>query len=869
MGGGVLLILLATLPFLFSGGEPAPLVPNPSTPPHSLPSSFVAAEGLPPGFEWLLKNNDLGDWAGDNKVTPNVTVNNGALTFQGAAFTYLTMPRNLRDFFWSFEYKSKGESNSEFIVRIPHQKHKNNGVMVLLKGSAPKHGPSGGISRWHWASTDMVKPNDEWNKVELTVQDERLVVVINGVKVNEANFREPPKDVTVAPEGNIAMAFPAGTHFQIRNMMLKELPPATQSTSTPPAGYVSLLNDGKLPDWETLSSKPIELEVKHGELTSSVSTFSRFQTKKIFRNYTFSVEYKIPDDATVGIELRMAKVWKVDPALSIGLKGMKPRFANYSGSLFKIKKADTNTVTSNDQWNKMVVTLQGDHLVVVNNNVTIHDINIKDYPELHMIQEESPLGLTFHENEKVQLRNFFIKELPDNLSGSGPPPGYVSLIKDEKFTGWKQLSGNLNNLEYKEGALISTGAEYKAFRTEQSYRDYTFTLEYMLPDDGLVGIILRPGKNSLNLGLIGPAPKYKNYSGSLTAIKHVSVNTVTSSEQWNKMEVTLHDDHLVVVSNGVKVQDVNIQDFPNMQQLSQEGPLEFSLPPNSISRLRNFYIKELTPTPYSPPLSADGVPLAAFRFDAATAKQHQQTWADHLKLPMQVENSIGMKLSLIPAGKFRMGGIGQGDSEMPPHEVTLSKPYYMGVYEVKQGEYQKVMGHNPASFVPLTDAPEHPVETVSWTQAVEFCQKLSALPAEVEAGRTYRLPTEAEWEFACRAGTSTWFWSGDELLPEHAACKTSQLSGTTAKVGSYPANPFGLYDMHGNVAEWCGDWFDAKYYSVSPAVDPPGPAAGSQRIMRSGGKNWQVKYCRSINRWREVPESRSYDVGFRVVCQTK
>src|SRR5262249_28078986 len=137
-------------------------------------------------------------------------------------------------------------------------------------------------------------------------------------------------------------------------------------------------------------------------------------------------------------------------------------------------------------------------------------------------------------------------------------------------------------------------------------------------------------------------------------------------------------------------------------------------------------------------------------------------------------NSIGMKLARIPAGKFLMGSPpaeAERDPEEMPHEVTIGRPFYLGVHEGTQGQYQQVTGKNPAFFGPKQDrTPDHPVEQVRWADAVEFCKKLSALPAEKAAGRVYRLPTEAEWEYACRAGTTTPFHGGKALSSAQANC---------------------------------------------------------------------------------------------------
>ncbi len=265
-----------------------------------------------------------------------------------------------------------------------------------------------------------------------------------------------------------------------------------------------------------------------------------------------------------------------------------------------------------------------------------------------------------------------------------------------------------------------------------------------------------------------------------------------------------------------------------------------------------------------------------------------------------LENSIGMKLVPIKAGEFLMGSkneFGRWAHEHQ-HKVRLSGPFHIGAFEVTQGEYAKVMGSNPSHFsaagagkekVKEFDAGKLPVDSVSWEEAVEFCRKLSELPAEKEAGRVYRLPTEAQWEYACRAGTSTPFHYGEQLsskmanfdgntpyLKREAVIKgvdPATIVGPylkrTAPVGSYEPNEWGLYDMHGNVWEWCSDWFSPVYYRKSPEADPPGPEKGSRKVSRGGGWYYFAAGCRSASRYEREPGRKRNTEGFRVVCTLK
>jgi formylglycine-generating enzyme required for sulfatase activity len=248
-----------------------------------------------------------------------------------------------------------------------------------------------------------------------------------------------------------------------------------------------------------------------------------------------------------------------------------------------------------------------------------------------------------------------------------------------------------------------------------------------------------------------------------------------------------------------------------------------------------------------------------------------------------VGNSLNMKFAQVPKGKFLMGSpkteTHRGDDETP-HEVAITRDFFLGAHEVTQGQYEKLMGENPSFFTPGKakvrdkDTSASPVERVTWHQAVTFCKKLSELPAEQTKKRSYRLPTEAEWEYACRAGTTTALHFGNAVdsysanfngLSPYGAGRGGPFHRTTSKVGEYQPNSFGLYDMHGNVMEWCQDWYAADYYSKSPKEDPPGPAEGTEKVARGGSWSNSGKACRAAVRTKLAPDQSHYGLGFRVV----
>ena len=239
---------------------------------------------------------------------------------------------------------------------------------------------------------------------------------------------------------------------------------------------------------------------------------------------------------------------------------------------------------------------------------------------------------------------------------------------------------------------------------------------------------------------------------------------------------------------------------------------------------------------------------------------------------------VKLEMVFIPAGKFKMGHTKKElevlneelmkvfpkriqdlieeliASQGKQHEVILTKPYYIGRCEVTQEQWQAVMGNNPSI---KTKGPRLPVTGVTWFDCQEFAKKLNG-----KTNGGYRLPTEAEWEYACRAGTATPYSFGDNITRKDANYGDGE-EGTIKLGGSYKPNLFGLYDMHGNVWEWCADWFGA--YSEGAVTDPMGPGAGEYRVVRGGGFNETVSGCRSSFRFDlGAPTNRTSHLGFRL-----
>ncbi len=264
---------------------------------------------------------------------------------------------------------------------------------------------------------------------------------------------------------------------------------------------------------------------------------------------------------------------------------------------------------------------------------------------------------------------------------------------------------------------------------------------------------------------------------------------------------------------------------------------------------------------------ADGVRQVAELFGSLAPMQGESDGAAFASPSLEGRsfvNSLGMKFQLIPAGAFAMGSEDGGSGEKPVHEVEISKPLYMGVYEVTQAEYEAVTGQNPGNF----KGTNNPVENVSWNEAVSFCAKLEEkekAAGKLPAGHEYRLPTEAEWEYACRAGgKGKWCFGDDESQLTKYAWFTVNSESKTHPVGLKRANAWGLHDMHGNVWEWCKDWFGD--YSPGKAKDPCNNASGSIRVFRGGSWSNAAGDCQSADRGAyDGPSNQSDYRGFRVV----
>ena len=241
------------------------------------------------------------------------------------------------------------------------------------------------------------------------------------------------------------------------------------------------------------------------------------------------------------------------------------------------------------------------------------------------------------------------------------------------------------------------------------------------------------------------------------------------------------------------------------------------------------------------------------------------------EVTVDLPGAVTMDFVWIEPGTFLMGSPDSdpyaAPAQKPQHEVTITRGFYLGKYEITQGEWEAVMGTRPWSGQRyVRENPDHPAVYISWEEVQEFIQRLNTAAGE----ELYRLPTEAEWEYACRAGTTTrWSFGDDESqLGEYAWYRGNAWDAGlqyAQPIGTQRPNPWGLYDMHGNAWEWVQDWYSLDYYDSSPGVDPPGPASGSLRGLRGGSFHYIARRARSDFRAGYPPDFRYYTTGARVL----
>jgi formylglycine-generating enzyme required for sulfatase activity len=263
---------------------------------------------------------------------------------------------------------------------------------------------------------------------------------------------------------------------------------------------------------------------------------------------------------------------------------------------------------------------------------------------------------------------------------------------------------------------------------------------------------------------------------------------------------------------------------------------------------------------------ASAVLAALGALTLATAQESNPAGGNTKSLPKEYTADLGggvkMEMVLIPAGEFMMGSPDSDRSasndEKPQHRVRITQPFYIGKYPVTQEQWTAIMGNNPSLF----KGPKNPVEWVSWNDCLRFLRRLN----DKAGGGKWQFPTEAQWEYACRAGSTTIYCFGDDEAGLADYGWYDKISGGKSHpVGEKKPNAWGLYDMNGSIWQWVLDWYDPTYYAHSPTDDPTGPATGTERVSHGGSWSSPARSARSANHGRIEPDHHGSHLGFRAV----
>ncbi|HEV8067611.1 MAG TPA: family 16 glycoside hydrolase [Planctomycetaceae bacterium] len=510
--------------------------------------------------------------------------------------------------------------------------------------------------------------------------------------------------------------------------------------------------------------------------------------------------------------------------------------------------------------------------------------------------------------------------------------GYVPLFNGKNLSGWSPDNVNQPGAWRVEHGILSGGPAGPAsfLYSDREYKNFRLRVEARLKDNQHSELWVRtqmPPSGSPNrdptvgfeVALKEPAGREPR-TGSIWAVTpkpeggrivsgFARKEPMVQPDSWFTLEVVAEGKHVYVLVNGEVACKTNW--FKRDQHESGRIAIEQHVDEPSVE-FRKIEIKELPDSPDSsiaaakrPTRSLDKDALVA-PFEESQARAAQQKWSDRLKTPVDLTNTIGVQLRLIPPGEYRMGADDGADFVRPEHTVRITRPFYLGTYEVTRGQFAAFVARNHqfkthaergkggwrldnntarrAFWEPkhrytwrspgFPQDESHPVVDVCWDDAQEFCRWLSGTEK-----KTYRLPTEAEWEYAARAGTLGGQYNGrgditqianvadastKDKFPAWHGVNSSDGFLFSSPVGQFRPNNFGLYDMLGNALEWCSDWHSDDYYKSSPSADPPGAPAGKLRSARGGSF---AHSATALNRWPFTPDHHGPDSGFRVVCE--
>jgi serine/threonine protein kinase/formylglycine-generating enzyme required for sulfatase activity len=730
--------------------------------------------------------------------------------------------------------------------------------------------------------------------------------------------------------------------------------PAAPSAASPGGsardGYVPLFNGKDLSGWSADPNQQGAWHVEDGNLVGGGAAGASFlySDRTDYKNFRLRIEARLKGNEYSGLWVRTqipppnAVSKTPTTGYKVELREPADKRIPRTGSIWAVGSradggANYNGFTRNEpmvepgQWFTLEVIAEGKRVSVLVNGQLASETNWlkKDQYESGRIALQQHVG-----QPSIEFRKIEIKELPADVAAipaTAGQDGFVPLFNGKDLSGWARDPLRRGEWQVKDGILSGGGpsAPSTLYSDRAGYRDFHLRAEARIRGDASSGLCFRtelPSPESqfrmptsgFEVELTEPQDRNAARTGSVyglgsggpdgqthTGFKYLE--PIVEEGKWFTVDVFAEGLHTVVMINGrttldnhwVK-QNFRVGRIALQQQLGKPS-VEF----------RKIEIKELSNTPDSSsadrkqparPANPDAVVVP---FNESQAKAAQKVWSERLKVPAEATNSIGMKLELIPPGQFSMGVLNGVGFVTPVHDVSITRPFYLGAYEVTRRQFASFVARSQfktraergkggwrlddnSGRRSIWDAKHqytwrspgfpqennHPVVDVCWDDAQEFCHWLSRTE-----GKTYRLPTEAEWEYAARAGTPGGQYNGQgdvtqianvadastkNKFPAWKGIASSDGFVFTSPAGQFRPNSFGLYDMLGNVMEWCSDWYDADYYKISPTTDPQGPPAGKFRSAR-GGTFTDVGNANG--RWRFTPDHHGPDCGFRVVCE--
>jgi serine/threonine protein kinase/formylglycine-generating enzyme required for sulfatase activity len=715
----------------------------------------------------------------------------------------------------------------------------------------------------------------------------------------------------------------------------KDAAPLNAAPVTTSPGFVALFNGRDLAGWQKDPIQPGDWHVQDGMLVGGGPAGSSclYSERSDYKDFHLRVEARITGDASGGLCFRAAIPAEAAPirlpttGYKVELFEPKDLHTARTGSVWGLGSGpDGPTQTgfkylepqvTPGQWFTVDVLAEGSHTVVmVNGKLTLDNHWIKkQYPpgRIALVQDSG--------KPSVEYRKIQIQELGSELATDRgekavqPSAEFVPLFNGRDLSGWKVHPSQPGKWRVADGVLIGSGDGTSHLYTDRDdFRDFHLRVEARINRGGNSGIMGRatfgpkwpPNKPLWPLayeGQIYVGPKdgktgslYLADQGAVVRLKESPI----AADEWFTEELIVEGNRIIVKVNGTTTAD-----YVDTRRPLDVGHIALQHhDAQTIVEFRKVEVRELgaaAPIGGAPHQGDVGILIAPF--DESAAKSAQQVWSERLKVPVEVVNSIGMRLRLVPPGKFRMGGKQYAD-QWPEHDVEITHPLFVGACEVTKGEFLKfesASGYktrsektNGAWQIENTvkarkwyssrkrtlldpgfqQEPNHPVVIVTWDDVQAFCAWLSN-----KESRKYRLPTEAEWEYFCRAGTSTQSYAGEgsrtligniadasasQKFPAWSASTSTDGFVYTSPAGQFRPNNFGLFDTIGNVNEWCADWYAADYYASSPEKDPPGPADGTKHVAR-GGSFTEKPYA--ADRHHYTPDHRAFDCGFRVVCE--